>query len=257
MSGLRLEDVTVRFGGLTAVRGVSLVAAQGSVTGLIGPNGAGKTTTFNACCGTVPLASGTIELNGRVLSRLSPAARARSGLGRTFQRMQLCDRLTVAENVALGPEGMATGRRPWSQLWSGPGGRRVVLECADEAMERCGIRDLAGIRTGELSTGQRRFVELARALASPFEFLLLDEPSSGLDVVETQRFGDIVVDRVADRGIGVLLVEHDVALVRRICQRVSVLDFGQLLVSGSTTEVMSSEAVRVAYLGSTEVSASV
>jgi ABC-type branched-subunit amino acid transport system ATPase component len=247
-----VDGLTVRFGGLTAVDNVTLQAPAGIITGLIGPNGAGKTTIFNACCGLVE-ASGRIRLGGRDLSGLSPSARAQAGLGRTFQRIELCDRLTVAENVALGPIGLSTRRHPWGQLWATRAQRAEIDARVEAALVRCGILHLGRASAGELSTGQRRFVELARAVASPFLFLLLDEPSSGLDLAETERFGRVLAALAGERGTGVLLVEHDMALVRAICRDTWVLDFGQLIASGPTAVVLASDVVRAAYLGSEEV----
>jgi ABC-type branched-subunit amino acid transport system ATPase component len=246
---LSVEAVTVRFGGLTAVSEVALRATAGTVTGLIGPNGAGKTTTFNACTGVVAVASGRVHLGDRRLDGMATAARAAAGLGRTFQRMELWDSMTVAENVAMGPESMLSARRPWGQLRASRQERREVAERTDQALHNCGIAAWARSQAGDLSTGQRRMVELARAMASPFRFLLLDEPSSGLDVHETDHFGDVLSHHVASTGIGVLLVEHDMALVARVCTRVNVLDFGRLIWSGPTAEALTSEIVRAAYLG--------
>ena len=247
---LVVEDVMVRFGGLTAVSNVSLTAPAGTITGLIGPNGAGKTTTFNACTGTVSVVKGRIHLGDSRLDGHSTAVRAARGLGRTFQRMELFDSMTVAQNVALGPEAFMFARRPWGHVLAGLQERRVIAERAQTAMEHCGIVDLAGTIVGVLSTGQRRLVELARALATPFQFLLLDEPSSGLDVAETATFGRILTDFVADTGVGVLLVEHDMALVSSVCSYIYVLDFGRLIYDGPTAEALRSDVVRAAYLGS-------
>ncbi|HXN61902.1 MAG TPA: ABC transporter ATP-binding protein [Acidimicrobiales bacterium] len=246
---LAVEHLTVRFGGLVAVDDVTLHAPEGTITGLIGPNGAGKTTTFNACAGVVP-AAGKIRLGGQDLVHLSTPGRAAHGLGRTFQRMELFDSMTVAENVALGPEAFFAARRPWSQISGGRRERRQVAERSRASMEWCGIETLAASRAGDLSTGQRRLVELARAMATPFRFLLLDEPSSGLDVRETERFGEIVSSFVEETGTGILLVEHDMALVASVCRYIYVLDFGNLIFNGTTSEVLSSEVVRAAYLGS-------
>ena len=171
------------------------------------------------------------------------------GLGRTFQRMELFDSMTVAENVAMGPTALYSSRRPWGQLAAGPSEKRDIQARAELAMERCGIARLAGQTAGNLPTGQRRLVELARALASPFSFLLLDEPSSGLDVGETETFGRILVDFVAEAGIGILLVEHDMALVSAVCSHVYVLEFGRLIYSGPTAETLRSDVVRASYLG--------
>jgi ABC-type branched-subunit amino acid transport system ATPase component len=163
--------------------------------------------------------------------------------------MELCDSMTVAENVAMGPESMLSARRPWGQLCASRQERREVAERTERALENCGIAVWSQSQAGDLSTGQRRMVELARAMASPFRFLLLDEPSSGLDVHETDHFGDVLARHVSSTGIGVLLVEHDMALVARVCTRVNVLDFGRLIWSGPTTEALTSPIVRSAYLG--------
>jgi ABC-type branched-subunit amino acid transport system ATPase component len=246
---LGVEHLTVRFGGLVAVDDVTLHASNGAITGLIGPNGAGKTTTFNACTGVVG-ATGKVRLGGDNLAHLSTPARAARGLGRTFQRMELFDSMTVGENVALGAEAHFAARRPWSQIVGGRRERREVEDRMHAALEWCAIESLVSTRAGDLSTGQRRLVELARALATPFGFLLLDEPSSGLDVRETERFGEIVGRFVEETGTGILLVEHDMALVASVCRYIFVLDFGRLIFKGRTSEVLSSDVVRAAYLGS-------
>src|SRR5581483_5071051 len=173
-AGLAVEDLTIRYGGNVAVSGLSLDAPLGRVTGLIGPNGAGKTTTFNACSGLLRPSAGRVSLFGADVTNLAPPARARLGLGRTFQRMELFDSLTVAQNVRLGREAALAGRNPVRQLISTAADRRAIAGAVGEAIELCGIGDLAGLRAGSLSTGQRRLVELARALAGDFRFLLLD-----------------------------------------------------------------------------------
>jgi ABC-type branched-subunit amino acid transport system ATPase component len=247
---LAVEHLSVRFGGLVAVDDVSLHAAPGAITGLIGPNGAGKTTTFNACTGFVRAGAGSkVRLGEHNLVHRGPAARAELGLGRTFQRMELWNSMTVAQNVALGPECFYSGLRPWGQLLSTRGQRADIRHRATHAVDLCGIQALAGRTVGELSTGQRRLVELARAVATPFRFLLLDEPSSGLDHHESERFGEILTQLVDETGLGILLVEHDMALVRAICRYVYVLDFGRLIYEGTMAEAMGSEVVRDAYLG--------
>ncbi|MEY2571101.1 MAG: hypothetical protein QOE63_1451 [Acidimicrobiaceae bacterium] len=252
---LALVDLTVRFGGLVAVDNVSLHAPAGIVTGLIGPNGAGKTTTFNAMTGTVPTTSGSVRLGQHRLDGLSPARRAQLGLGRTFQRMELFDSMTVRENVTAGPEMRMAGRRSWTHLVSSRARDVQLHQRADAAIERCGIGDLASRNASDLSTGQRRLVELARAIASEFDFLLLDEPSSGLDPDETERFISILRSIVDCEGIGLLIVEHDMALVRALCCVIYVLDFGELLCHGPAAEVLSSDIVKAAYLGSDAVEA--
>jgi ABC-type branched-subunit amino acid transport system ATPase component len=249
VTGLGATGLRVAFGGLVAVDDVSLDAPLGRITGLIGPNGAGKTTTFNACTGVVRPDRGTVLFDGADITASSPQARARRGIGRTFQRMELFDSLTVAENVALGREAGLAGSNPLRQLVAPRHDRTAVERAAADALELCGIGSLAERAAGSLSTGQRRLVELARILAGSFRLLLLDEPSSGLDVDETQRFGDILATTVAERGLGILLVEHDMSLVMRVCEHLYVLDFGELVFEGTPAEVRDSPVVRAAYLG--------
>jgi ABC-type branched-subunit amino acid transport system ATPase component len=256
MPDLAVEGVTVRFGGLVAVDDVSLHAPARTITGMIGPNGAGKTTTFNACTGLVPVASGHISLGDYRLDGHLTATRAGKGLGRTFQRMELFDSMTVAENVALGPEAFYSARHPWAQVIAPRGQHHEIGKLAIAAMERCEIAHLARRASKDLSTGERRLVELARAVATPFRFLLLDEPSSGLDEAETERFGAILAEFVAETGVGVLLVEHDMALVSEVCSYIYVLDFGRLIFGGPTAETLGSDVVRAAYLGSEGVDGS-
>jgi ABC-type branched-subunit amino acid transport system ATPase component/branched-subunit amino acid ABC-type transport system permease component len=248
-AGLLVERITVGFGGHLAVDDISISAPAGKIVGLIGPNGAGKTTTFNACSGLVRPTSGHILLDGRAIDRLGPPLRARRGLGRTFQQMELFDTLTTQENVALGCESSYAGWNPLDHLFSWPRQRAHVRRRTEEAMELCGISDIAGTATGSLSTGQRRLVELARCVAGPFHVLLLDEPSSGLDHVETERFGAILSKVVEMRRVGILLIEHDMTLVNSLCAWIYVIDFGKPIFEGTVAEVARSALVRAAYLG--------
>ena len=250
MIGLDVADLRVRFGGLVAVDGVSLTAPGGRITGLIGPNGAGKTTTFNACSGLTRPVSGSVRLNGEDVTRLSVPARSRRGLGRTFQRMELFDSLTVSENVSLGREAGLAAANVVRQLLCRRRDLDDIQRAAQDALGLCGIADLAGRTVATLSTGQRRLVELARTLAGRFSVLLLDEPSSGLDQEETEAFGHILRQALADRGLGILLVEHDMRLVMGTCEYIYVLDFGSLIFEGRAGEVQASDVVRRAYLGS-------
>jgi ABC-type branched-subunit amino acid transport system ATPase component len=251
--GLEVHELTVRFGGLVAVKGLTLSAPPGRITGLIGPNGAGKTTSFNACSGLVRPASGTIAFHGSDITHLGPPGRARRGLGRTFQIMELGESLTLAANVALGCEAAMAGARPLQQLVASRSERQTIEAATQSAMDLCGIAHLAHMQAGALSTGERRLVELARCLAGDFELLLLDEPSSGLDHSETVAFGDVLQRVVAERGTGILLVEHDMSLVMRVCAYIYVLDFGQLIFEGDSAAVSSSRVVQAAYLGSDSV----
>ena len=247
--GLSIEEVRVAFGGLVAVDGVTLDAPRGRITGLIGPNGAGKTTTFNACSGVLRPSTGHVWLDGEDVTTLPTQARARRGLGRTFQRMELFDSLSVFENVAMGREAGQAGSNPLRQLVASRAERQQARAAATAALEQCGIAHLGTRTVGELPTGQRRLVELARVLAGTFTLLLLDEPSSGLDLDETHAFGAVLKAVVAERGVGILLVEHDMGLVMTTTDHIYVLDFGQLIFEGTPNETQASELVRRAYLG--------
>jgi len=258
MNGLVASGVVVRFGGLVALDGVEVAAAPGRITGLIGPNGAGKTTMFNVICGFQPPAAGTVTLDSVDITGHGPAQRARMGLGRTFQRMELFRSLTVRENVALAAEAAHIGDDPLTQLGIVRGGRRVrheVAEATEELLTATRLGPVADRLAGEISTGQGRLVELARALARRPRILLLDEPSSGLDVKESEAFGHLLTDLLAQRGIGILMIEHDMSLVLKICDPIYVLDFGKPLMTGTPAEVRNSELVRDAYLGKEAVPA--
>ena len=250
--GLSAQGVVVKFGGLVALGGVGVEAPVGRITGLIGPNGAGKTTLFNVCCGFQKPDEGTVLLDGRDVTAQSPARRARLGLGRTFQRMELFGSLTVRENVELAAEAAHIGDDPLTQLGLAGGSRKVRAEVravADELLDLTGVLPLADRLAGEISTGQGRLVELARALARGPRTLLLDEPSSGLDAAESEQFGELLTRLVRHRDLGILMVEHDMSLVLTICDWIYVIDFGRPLMSGTPAEVRNSAEVRAAYLG--------
>jgi ABC-type branched-subunit amino acid transport system ATPase component/branched-subunit amino acid ABC-type transport system permease component len=247
--GLDIDHVTVRFGGILAVDDLSLRAPVGRITGLIGPNGAGKTTTFNVCSGLVGPTSGRVLLAGRDISKLDTSARARRGLGRSFQMADLFWSMTVRQNVELGREGSLAGKRVLSHFVAAPGQAAQVRAAASEAMELVGIAPIADREIATLSTAERRLVELARCLAGQFDVLLLDEPSAGLDHAEARRFATVLTEVVDARGVGVLLVEHNMSMVMDICDPVNVLDFGRLIFSGPPADVANSEVVRAAYLG--------
>jgi ABC-type branched-subunit amino acid transport system ATPase component/branched-subunit amino acid ABC-type transport system permease component len=248
---LSVKNLTIRYGGALAVDNVSLAVRSGTITGLVGPNGAGKTSIFNACSGLVRPAGGKITLHDVDITHASPSQRARLGLGRTFQRVQLFESLDVRTNIRLARESALAGRNPLRQVAGRRGDAREIDRAAAAAIELTGIAAYVDSPVEHLSTGQRRLVELARALAGPFDTILLDEPSSGLDAAETTQFGEILLRSVAERGHGVLLVEHDMALVQQTCARVYVLDFGCLIFEGSSREMLTSQSVRAAYLGVT------
>ena len=248
--GLEVAHLVVRYGGVVAVDDVSLTAPVGMITGLIGPNGAGKTTTFNACSGLLRPTKGRVLFRDQDVTRASPSKRARRGLGRTFQRVQLFESLSVRTNIELARECAIAGANPLRHVVPRRRDRGEVGNAAAEAIRITGIAEYVDSPVKDLSTGQRRLVELARVLTGAFDVVLLDEPSSGLDQAETQQFGAILRRVVAERGIGILLVEHDMSLVRQICEHIYVLDFGRVLFEGSPDEMVESEIVRDAYLGS-------
>jgi ABC-type branched-subunit amino acid transport system ATPase component len=252
MEGLTATGVVVRFGGLVALDSVDVAMTPGDITGLIGPNGAGKTTMFNVICGFQVPDEGTVNLDGADITKESPPRRARLGLGRTFQRMELFSSLTVRENIALAAESAHVGDDPFSQLGVAGGGKKVTAEitaATDELLARTGLSAVADRLAGEISSGQGRLVELARALARNPRILLLDEPSSGLDAKESEAFGRLLVDLVTERRVGILMIEHDMSLVLKICDPIYVLDFGRPLMKGSPADLRASDVVRDAYLG--------
>lgn len=251
-TGLRVADLQVRFGGLVAVAESNLAAPVGEITALIGPNGAGKTTTFNAVSGLRRPSAGKVFLDGHDVTRSSPAARARKGLGRTFQLMELYGSLTVRQNVEVGREAAFAGTNPLRHVIASRAQKALVQERVDYALELCGIEALSRRSPSELSTGQRRLVELARAVAGDYRLLLLDEPSSGLDPTETESFGAVLRALVQTGETGILLVEHDMSLVMSISDYCYVLDFGTLIFEGTPDEIASSTVVRAAYLGTDE-----
>lgn len=242
--GLEVNQVSVRFGGLAALSDVQLTAADGVVTGLIGPNGAGKTTLFNVITGMQRPTGGSVQMDGRDISGLSPHRRARLGLGRTFQRLELFGTLTVSENVAVAAS--IARRRVFG------GGAGIPRDLPDQVIDRLGLRPVADVRADALPTGTGRLVELARALAVQPKVLLLDEPASGQDSEETERFS-AVLQALAAEGLAVLLVEHDMELVMHVCSHVVVLDNGRVVSAGDPATVQADPNVQRAYLGTTEV----
>lgn len=229
---LDVSHLTVRYGGVTAVADVSLHVDAGSIVGLIGPNGAGKTSVIDAVTGFAR-SQGTVEAVGTRVDGLRAYRRVRAGLARTFQSLDLYDDLTVEENVNVGASRNTLDERPLA----------VAV-----ALELVGISDLRDRPAGELSQGQRQLVSIARACASEPKLLLLDEPAAGLDTAETRWLGERI-QAIAARGVGVLLVDHDVGLVLSICDHVYVLDFGDVIASGDPEAIRGNDAVAEAYLG--------
>jgi branched-chain amino acid transport system ATP-binding protein len=238
---LEVEDVVVRFGGVTAVDGASFAAEAGKVTGLIGPNGAGKTTCFNVINGLQRPTSGRVRFDGRDITRLPVHRRARRGMGRTFQRLEAFGSLSVRDNVRAA---LDIHRGVSAVVGSGAGD-------VDALLERVGIADSAHERADSIPTGTARLLELARCLAARPRLLLLDEPSSGLDEAETDAFGELLAG-LATEGRSVLMVEHDMDLVMAVCDEIHVLDFGKVIASGSPLEIRGDRRVQEAYLGYTD-----
>ena len=238
MANLSVNSVTVRFSGNIAVNDVDLTAESGCITGLIGPNGAGKTTLFNVITGLLEPTAGRVTLDGQDLTKLSPYKRARKGLARTFQRLELFSMLTARENIRVA----ADIHKGWAHTSKSPD------TIADSIVERIGLTEVADIRVDSLPTGQGRLVELGRALATNPRVLLLDEPAAGQDDSETDRFAALLRELAAE-GMAVLLVEHDVSLVMEVCEMIHVLDFGEIIAAGPPEEIRVNDAVLAAYLG--------
>jgi branched-chain amino acid transport system ATP-binding protein len=238
MALLEIEDVTVKFGGVTAVKEASLSFDDARITGLIGPNGAGKTTLFNVVTGLQAPTAGRVRFDGRNITRRPPHRRARIGIGRTFQRLEAFGSLSVADNVRVAGDigqGLLGGFRPY----------HVPVA---ELLERVGIAEYAQDRADAIPTGPARLLELARCLAVEPRMLLLDEPSSGLDESETEELGRLLAELAAE-GRAIVMVEHDMDLVMTVCDVIHVLDFGEVIATGSPTDIRRNPRVQEAYLG--------
>jgi len=234
---LLTEDISVQFGGIRAIGGAGFEAEAGRVTGLIGPNGAGKTTMFNVITGLQKPNTGRVVLDGEDVTRKGTRYRAQSGLGRTFQRLEVFGSLSVRDNILVALEARRTTLS-----------RRARQEKADELLARVGLTGEATTTADVLPTGTARLLEMARALACNPKVLLLDEASSGLDGQESERLGELMLE-LAQGGMAVLLVEHDMDLVMRVCEYIYVLDFGELIAQGPPDQIRKDPKVQAAYLG--------
>jgi branched-chain amino acid transport system ATP-binding protein len=243
-SVLAAHEISVRYGGVRALSNVSLEVPEGKIVGLIGPNGAGKTTLVDAITGFAPC-EGRVEIAGEDVSRLKPHARARRGLGRTWQAVELFDDLTVGENVAVAigaPSPWATVR----QLFVKPklDHARIVA-----SLDSVGIGHLFDAMPTELSEGQRKLVGIARAFAGTPRVVCLDEPAAGLDTSETRELG-LQLRSLTAGGMPMLLIDHDIGFVFGTCDHVVVIEFGEVIAEGSPQEIYANERVVEAYLGS-------
>jgi branched-chain amino acid transport system ATP-binding protein len=244
--------VSVRFGGIAALRDIDLTVAEREVVGIIGPNGAGKTTLFNVITGVAQPNTGTIELAGQSIVGLSQHVVTERGVARTFQNIRLFDEMTVRENVLLGAD---CGRPDGSlaALLCTPAARRNearVEEQADKMLAFCGLSSRAGMHARNLSYGDQRRLEIARALATRPKLLLVDEPAAGFNPTEKKALAELILS-ARQLGCAILLIEHDIGLVSSICDRVVVLNFGEKIAEGTPSEVKANPRVVEAYLGTT------
>jgi branched-chain amino acid transport system ATP-binding protein len=242
-------DLTKRFGGLTALDGVSLHIGPGEAVGVIGPNGAGKSTLFDCLSGIEPPDAGTVIFDGRRIDRLPTWRRSRLGIGRTFQRLELFEGMTVADHLLVAEQAHTGTVRIWRDFLHRGGPTPAELDHVRGMLDALGLADVAEQPVSTLDLGRARLVELGRALMGSPRLVLLDEPSSGLDVDDTRRLAAVLADVRARSGVAVVLIEHDLALVGSVVDRLVVLDLGRVLADGPTDEVLAAPEVRRAYLG--------
>jgi branched-chain amino acid transport system ATP-binding protein len=255
VAAIEAQNVTVRFGGLVALSDVSLTVPPASIVGLVGPNGAGKTTLFGVLSGLLRPQNGDVFLSGRKVTGAAPSKRARLGLARTFQQLELFMGLTVREHIVLGYRVRNQRRRLWSDLVTAGALHPSSSEenaRVDHLIDLLALRSVADTAAAVLPLGTARRVEVARALATGPSIVLLDEPSSGLDGHETAQLGGALRTVVDEEKVSLLLVEHDVAMVLGLSSQVAVLDFGIRIAYGSPDEIRNDPAVRSAYLGDDE-----
>jgi ABC-type branched-subunit amino acid transport system ATPase component len=249
---LRGDDITVRFGGVTALANVSLTVPPSTIVGLVGPNGAGKSTMFAALSGLIRPNTGRVYLAGQDVTHATPQTRAHMGLARTFQQVELFLGLTVEEHLILAHRVRYARRRLWSDLLDWRGFRspdQAETDHVETLLEMLGLNEVASEPVAGLPLGIARRVEMGRALACSPTVLLLDEPFSGLDVHESEQVLTGLVRTVREHNVSLLLVEHDVEIVLGVSSSVYVLDFGVLIASGRPENIRNNEIVKTAYLG--------
>ena len=243
--------ITKQFGGILALDDVNLEVAAGEAVGVVGPNGAGKTTLFNCLFGLDDPDEGSVVFNGQPIDRMPVWKRSRLGIGRTFQRMELFEGMTVADHLLVAEQAAGGTVRIWRDLLHRGGPTQAELHHVEEVLDLLGLAELAGRPVDTLDLGHGRLVELGRAMMGRPRLLMLDEPSSGLDAEDTTRLAGILGETRRSTGVAVILVEHDLALVEATVDRLYVLNFGKVLASGWVDEVLADPEVRRAYLGST------
>ena len=246
---LSVNAVKKVFGGITAVSDVTFVVERGESVGLVGPNGAGKTTLFNCVCGQLRADGGRVEFNGAELIGMPTHLRARLGIGRTFQRIEVFPEMTVRDHLLVAERVRKGDGRLWKDLLNMSRPTQEEMERTDVVLELVGIEAMADTVVAALGLGSCRLVELARAIVGEPKLLMADEPSSGLDVHETRELAAVLRRLQSERGMAVLLVEHDLGMVGEVVDRVVVMDLGQVIAQGSFDEVMADPVVRQAYLG--------
>jgi branched-chain amino acid transport system ATP-binding protein len=244
------SGVRKAFGGVVAVDDASITVGESLVSGLIGPNGAGKSTLLSILSGFLRPDTGTVRLGELDVTRRGPVAAARHGLIRTFQAAAPVRSLSVRDNVLLGMHLRFKGG-PFAALLQTPGMRSQEREARTEAaqlLEDIGLEDIADVDAGRLTFGQLRFLEIARALAARPRLLLLDEPTAGLNTVESDRLGSLI-GLIRGRGVGLLVVDHNVPFLFGLCDRITVMNYGSIIAEGPPTEIETNPEVREAYLG--------